>query len=537
MKESLDIKSNIERADVVKDIDKNKGSNSDIICACREPYLPLPCLGEVKETFLTSIDYMISLNGFDSVSSELEIEESNEFIVNRESSIYSILDENITSRVKKLNDEEVTSIKDYTNKIFDGYIIKHLQQYHIQEVLKDIKEKIVHKFVELKYQKNNLIIQLYPNRCMKLKGTLYENSMSYCISLMWLVLINLCKTRTTDIDLTELLKQVFYNFNPIITKMVITTVRGLSSDGYTFVQELQQLTSLEKYITIKTSSNRVNIRWSPRADRFEDFIYKFYRKNTNDWEDEEVKDVQRDGNGIHCVKYDCEISKYSLVTNITVVGQNMMRDLTGYYTTQIYDYICNTEILKHYECATLFRILTGTKEHEEIFKRELMQTYEDVIRRKIKFLTSDSELYSDTSIESTKAEYSKSKRTKGKPLSEIYALGFKNMKESRYTANMVTFAMEEVKKKVFLYIETNNDLYIATQLVERFNLQRNIPKTIITVLKLSELDDKELEEKLPLIDRHKREHIKEMIEFVKANNKKRHILNEIYNYLWSERYI
>lgn len=282
MKESLDVKSNIERADVVNDTDKNKESNSDIICACKEPYLPLPYLGEVKEIFLTSIDYMIDLNSFNSVSSVLKIEESNEFIVNRESSIYSILNVNIISRIKDLSNKEVTTIKDYTNKIFDDYIIKHLQQYHIQEVQKDIKEKIVHKFMKLKYQQNNLIIQLYPNICMKLKGTSYEESMSYGISLMWLVLINLCETRTNDIDLTELLQQVFYNFNPIITKMVITIVRGLSSNGYTFVQELQQLTSLEKYITIKTSTNRMNIRWSPRANRFEDFIYQFYRKNTKD---------------------------------------------------------------------------------------------------------------------------------------------------------------------------------------------------------------------------------------------------------------
>ena len=537
MEESLDVKSNIKRADVVNDTDENKSSNPDIICACKEPYLPLHCLGEVKEIFLTSIDYMISLNSFSSISSALEIEEGNEFIMNKESSIYSILDENITSRIKELRNEEVTTIKDYTNKDFDTYIIKHLQQYHIQDVLEDVKEKIVHKFIELKYQKNNLIVQLYPNRCMKLKGTLYEESMSYCISLMWLVLINLCKTRTKDLDLTELLKQVFYNFNPIITKMVITTVRGLSSNGYSFVLELQQLTSLKKYITIKTSPNKVNIRWSPRADRFEDFIYQFYRNDTRDWEDEEVKDVQRDSNGIHCVKYDCEISKSSLVTNITVVGQNMMRDLTGYYTTQIYDYVCDTDMLKHYECSALFRILTGTKEHEEIFKQEIMQTYEYVIRRKIAFLTSDSELDSDTSIESTKAEYPKLKRIKGKPLSEIHALGFKNKKESRYTANMVTFAMDKVKKNVFLDIGTSNDLYIATQLVEKFNLQRNIPKTIITVLKLSELDEDELKEKLNIVDRHKRELIKEMIEFVKDNNKKRHILNEIYNYLWSEKFI
>lgn len=103
MEESLDVKSNIERADVVNDTGKNKYSNSDIICACKEPYLPLPCLGEVKEIFLTSIDYMISLNSFSSISSALEIEESNEFIGNRESSIYSILDVNILSRVEKLN--------------------------------------------------------------------------------------------------------------------------------------------------------------------------------------------------------------------------------------------------------------------------------------------------------------------------------------------------------------------------------------------------------------------------------------------------
>ena len=102
---------------------------------------------------------------------------------------------------------------------------------------------------------------------------------------------------------------------------------------------------------------------------------------------------------------------------------------------------------------------------------------------------------------------------------------------------MVSLAIERLRRKVFLDIEHNNDLYVATQLIAKFNLKRNVPKDIITVLKMADLPEEELSNKLNLVERHKRGKIKDMIEFVKALEPPKPILNELYNYLWIERYV
>jgi hypothetical protein len=102
---------------------------------------------------------------------------------------------------------------------------------------------------------------------------------------------------------------------------------------------------------------------------------------------------------------------------------------------------------------------------------------------------------------------------------------------------MVTLAVKRLNKKVFLNLVPNNNLYIVTQLLERFNIKRNIPKDIITVLKFAKLPEDELSEKLKLIERHKRPQIKEMVEFVKTLQAPKHILHILYNYLWTERYV
>jgi hypothetical protein len=249
------------------------------------------------------------------------------------------------------------------------------------------------------------------------------------------------------------------------------------------------------------------VRWSPHSDRFENAIYETYRKKTSNGDDIELLDDRADNNGKRFVKYDCRIDKGKLITKITIVGQNRMRDVTGYRTTPIYGLLCDSEILEDYELSTLFKVLTGTKEHKDVFN--LTKAYMDIKANKVKFLTfTDSDNLTNT--------------------------GDKNEK---YTSEMVTLAVKRLNKKVFLNLVPNNNLYIVTQLLERFNIKRNIPKDIITVLKFAKLPEDELSEKLKLIERHKRPQIKEMVEFVKTLQPPKHILHLLYNYLWTERYV
>lgn len=105
-------------------------------------------------------------------------------------------------------------------------------------------------------------------------------------------------------------------------------------------------------------------------------------------------------------------------------------------------------------------MLTGTKEHNNIFKRELFKAYEDVISGKVKFIfdgdfgtsEADQDLTDDinndetVSISDNKAP--KNKRCKYlKTLADAYSSGKK-----KYAANMVSLAIERLRRKVFLDI-------------------------------------------------------------------------------------
>ena len=551
MIESLGIIPYSQKAYNKKNSTENKKEYTDIICTSYTPYFPSYFLGTLKEIYVDKLDYMVGMKDFETLFAELNI--NNKYIP-RNNKIYNVISRDVLNNIKVLTNKEIKIISDYTNRIesslytkigFDFYVLHHLQQYHIQDILNDIESGVLHKFIELNYSKTNLKVHLFPHKCMKEKNLSYEDVLSYCISVMWATLISIVATKDKVKNILELLKEVFYFLNPILTKMVFCSHRKLTPTGYSFVQELSQLTSVDKFIDIKTPCNRVVIRWSPRSDRFENYIYKCFRHEVYDYDDEAPKDVRGDSNGKRCLIYDCQINKDELITQITVVGQNIMRDLTGYYTSPIYGLLADVDILENYELSSLFRILTGTKEHNNIFKRELFKAYEDVISGKVKFIfdgdfgTSEADqdltdgINNDETVSISDNKTPKNKRCKYlKTLADAYSSGKK-----KYAANMVSLAIERLRRKVFLDIEHNNDLYVATQLIAKFNLKRNVPKDIITVLKMADLPEEELSNKLNLVERHKRDKIKDMIEFVKALEPTKPILNELYNYLWSERYV
>ena len=552
MKESLGITPHSKKPNNEEHSTENKNEYEDIICTSYASYFPFYYLGRLKEIYIDKLDYLVGMKEFETLFNELNID--NKYIP-RNNKIYNVLNKEVLNCIKVLTNEEIKIISDYTNRIesslytkigFDFYVLNHLQQYHIQDILEDIEVGVLHKFIELNYGKTNLKIHLFPRKCMKEKNIPYDDALSYCISVMWATLISIVATKYNAKNTLELLNEVFYFLNPILTKMVICSHRALRPTAYSFVQELSQLTSADKFIDIKTPCNRAVIRWSPRSDRFENYIYKCFRHEVYDYDDEAPKDVRGDRNGKRCLIYDCQINKDELITQITVVGQNIMRDVTGYYTSPIYGLLTDVDILENYELSSLFRVLTGTKEHNNIFRRELNKAYEDVISGKVKFIFNgdfdtsevDQDLTDDINYNET-VVICDNKNTKNKRCKYIKTLAdaYSSSEKKKYTSNMVSLAIERLRRKVFLDIEHNNDLYVAIQLIAKFSIKRNIPKDIITVLKMAELPEEELSNKLNLVERHKRGKIKDMIEFAKALEPPKPILNELYNYLWIERYV
>ncbi len=545
MTESLEIISTSQSADVTESLKENKNNIADIICTSTTSYFPSYFLGDVIERYTTTIDYMVGMDDFEKVFEELNINDS---YIKRDTKIYNVLDKKILKRIGRLNDKKIKKIGNYTNRIdlstlysifgFEVHVMKHFQQYHVQEILSDIEKGIIHGFIQLTYKKTNLIVHLFPFKCMEEKNISYGNAMSYCVSIMWATLINIVQRKVKHANIISILKEVFHRLNPIPTKMVFYTKRTLTPDGYSFVQEFEQLTPAYKFIQFKTAPNHIINKWTPCSDRFENYIYKTYRTQTKDWDaSEDVADLRGDSNGRRFVEFDCKIKNNFLMTKVTIVGQNLMRDITGYYTTPIYGLICDDEVLEDYELSSLFTILTGTKEYQELFNGNLMKAYVDVKTEKIKFVTHDTDMeYDNEKVSLTSSTAAKSKRNKRwKSLSEI--MEDKNYKNKDYTMNMVCLATEKTSKEVFLDLKPNNNYYIAIQLIEKFNMKRNVPKDIMDVIRKSRLSEKELEESLELVERHKRPKIREMVEFVKTLEPPKHIIHEIYNYLWQERYI
>lgn len=557
---SLEINSISVLADNTNNTDENKNNNSDIICSSYLPYFPQQLLGKVEERFIETIDYMVGMDNFDNVFKELGIDDK---ALKREGKIYDVLDIDILKKLKVLSDDDVKQIGDYTNRVesselytiigYDVFVMKHLQQYHIQDMLNDIKEGLIHKFIELNYQKTRLILHLFPYKCMKAKNITYSEAMSYCISIMWATLVNIVAKNLQGIEIIDLLKQVFHDLNPISTKIVISTKRELTSNGFSFIQELEQLTAADKFIEFKTSVNRVIIRWSPRLDRFENYIHKFYRTQTDNWDDIVLKDLRGDSNGKRSLKFDCRIKDKFLITKITAVGQNIMRDVTGYYTTAIYGLLCDEEQLEHYELSSLFTILTGTKEHNDLFKNSLIRSYMYAKANNYKFVFKDNldnnsfEDFWDSTNSKEKIKYDEeiepisdtpiSPREKSKYLKRLSEVSIFKSDEKNYPGYVVNLAVNRTNKKVFCDLKLNNDYYLATQLIIRFDLKRNIPKDIMTVLKIVELPEDKIEEALQLVERHKRPRIREMVQYVRTLEKPKPILNKLYNYLWIERYV
>lgn len=498
-------------------VDKNE--IPDIISHRDMPYFPhpfdAPIIGIVENIYVETIDYIVGMKRFEELLEGLGVSSKSSDVIERTNSIYKVLHVDVMNMLGVLSDDDILNSSRYTVRVnsslytsvgFDECVLKHLQQYHVNDMLEDIGRNILHRFISLTYQKNNLIIHLFPKKCMELKNISYEEAMSYCVSVMWATLISIVY-RSVDItdknkQILEILSEVFFTLNPILTKFVTCSKRPLIPEGYSFMYELQQLKSAKEHFTMKVAPNHINYRWSPMSYRFEDYIEQFVRNRFPN-ADEEIADVRGDSNGKRCCIYDCRIDNGYLVTRVTVLGQNIVRDVTGYYTTQIYGFFCDTDYLKHLELAILFTFLTATKQHNNLFQGLLNKTLTDMKcgrLRNIGFFSDDESSTIDD-----------------------------------YSAFVVILARMKLKKHIFKNLVSNKDYLLATQLIEKFNMKRNVPKDIITVHRILSLpEEKQGKAIIDNVERHKRDKIKRMVEYGRTVKAPKYILHRLYNYLLAE---
>ena len=146
----------------------------------------------------------------------------------------------------------------------DYYILRHIKDYHVYEFLKDLKNGSIDKVLRLEVGtdrikgEKNLIVKVYPS-----KSTYNNNTVSYTISLLYLVLFFLYKKFHKEDISNEVIRRVFLYIRPIITK-VVYTVTTKADDSYTWFLQLKQLESGYKFFTITKDTNQVKFLFRPK---------------------------------------------------------------------------------------------------------------------------------------------------------------------------------------------------------------------------------------------------------------------------------
>ena len=128
----------------------------------------------------------------------------------------------------------------------------------IDGCIRDIRTRRLEKLIKLSVSKDNLIIKVFPNKVLDV-----ENKVSYCVSLLYLVMLHIYKQLYSESSISEIVKLLFIRVNPIITK-VSYTILIKCDDSYSWLKQLQQLRSMYKFFNISSTKDQVKFLFRPK---------------------------------------------------------------------------------------------------------------------------------------------------------------------------------------------------------------------------------------------------------------------------------
>lgn len=175
----------------------------------------------------------------------------------------SLFDTSVSEEIKSLTKEDLIEICNYNyiNDSFNGleyYILRHLKDSHINKCIEDLRAKRLDKLIRVCVSKGNLIVKVFPSKVL---GT--ENQVSYCVSLLYLVLMHIHKHLHKECGICEIIKALFIRVNPIVTKVAYTVLVNCN-DSYSWLKQLQQLSSMYKFFNISSSKDQVKFLFRPK---------------------------------------------------------------------------------------------------------------------------------------------------------------------------------------------------------------------------------------------------------------------------------
>ena len=175
----------------------------------------------------------------------------------------SLFGTSVSEDIKFLTKGDLIEICDYnyTSDSFNGleyYILRHLKDSHINKCIEDLRAKRLDKLIRVCVSKGNLIVKVFPSKVL---GT--ENQVSYCVSLLYLVLMHIHKHLHKECGICEIIKALFIRVNPIVTKVAYTVLVNCN-DSYSWLKQLQQLSSMYKFFNISSSKDQVKFLFRPK---------------------------------------------------------------------------------------------------------------------------------------------------------------------------------------------------------------------------------------------------------------------------------
>lgn len=175
----------------------------------------------------------------------------------------SLFDTSVNEEIKSLTKKDLIEICDYNyiNDSFSGleyYILRHLMDSHIDKCIENLRAKRLDKLIKVSVSRDNLIVKVFPSKVLEV-----ENQVSYCVSLLYLVLMHIYKHLHKECGICEIIKALFIRVNPIITKVAYTVLINCR-DGYSWLKQLQQLSSMYKFFNISNTKDQVKFLFRPK---------------------------------------------------------------------------------------------------------------------------------------------------------------------------------------------------------------------------------------------------------------------------------
>lgn len=411
------------------------------------------------------IDFVISIESF--INSD---DDRDKFLKLVKYNYSSLLNTSVFEDIKSLTKDDLIKICVYNpiTDTFSGleyYMLRHFMDSDIDECIRDIRTRRLEKLIKLSVSKDNLIIKVFPNKVLDI-----ENKVSYCVSLLYLVMLHIYKQLYSESSISEMVKLLFIRVNPIITK-VSYTILIKCDDSYSWLKQLQQLRSMYKFFNISSTKDQVKFLFRPK---------RHYLTSTVNIPviNEVPSETNKEKRFISCTY---KLRKQDILECKTTLISKDMVDCV--FATQIddnvasmYSALSDNERIYSLNYYILSTLLFFTEQHEKLRNKR------DIKKRKL-INTDDFSAFAVTEKDSVKRL--------------LYNFAFKDVKASN-DEQLLTLVIKQLKKVG----QKNSLVDYSIVIMELLNKEKNVVDEILA--KLDERTSDKIRKVLKSLQKSKR---------------------------------